>query len=382
MSLARKYRVQFAAPRGDRILFYLVTAIAFHAGAGAAGFVGWQEWQATAPEAIASTPIEFIYIDADDDASVENTPRRAQSNTKAQGEHRPNLPINAGKATAAPQKAILAEDASKPVNAATLNIPGEVRPAQNNVPPPASLTPPVEEAKAVTADAPTTPPPLVAPSLSTPVPTLPSEVVVSPSTISPEPEVDPAAQPFPLPEPPEVPSPQAISEAETLEASVPTESAPADATPASVTQPIAANTGLEGTPNPDYTNQDGPVQVAAQQDELRGAYAAQVNAQIIAQWERIPLDVSRQAIVRLEVDRLGNLRQVALTQPSGSAAADQAALEAVRNAAPFQAFNDEMTDERLGINMTFNYTIATPTTAATPSGREAAPIAAPHPQSE
>lgn len=387
MSLARKYRVRFGTPRGDRLLLYFTTAVALHAGAATAGLIRWHDWQATPPEAIANTPIEFIYIDADD-AAAEQTVRRAQSNAKAQGTHRPDQPINAGKATVAPQKATLAESATKPVDIATLDIRGELRPAQHEIaPPPPS---PREDTKAITAEAPlpetpaitAPPPPLVAPSLSEPIPTIPAEVAVSPIPMEPAPQADPLPRPFPLPEPPEVPSPQAVSESATQEAIAPPESTSPDATPDAITQPIAATTGLEGVPNPDRTNQDGAVQVAAQQDTLRGDYAAQVNAQILAAWERIPLDESRQARVRLELDRQGNLVQVTLTQPSGSAAADQAALEAVRNAAPFQAFSDEMTDERLGINMTFNYTITPSTPPTRPSAMEAAPTAAPHPQSE
>lgn len=394
MSLARKYRVRFGTPRGDRILLYFTTAVALHAGAATAGYVSWLEWQAnTPPEAIANTPIEFIYVDADD-ASSQESARRAQSNAKAQGERQLNLPINAGKATVAPQKAAVGGDANKPIDATTLNIPGEVRPAQHQVTPPASI--PTEEPKALEAEPSIAPPPavpptapLVAPSLAESIPSLPSEVAVAPAVtptaLPPQPE--PGARPFPLSEPPMVPTPEAVAEAARQRAIAPTPTPP-EAAPGTTTQPIAATTGLEGVPNPDRTGEDGPVQVAAQQDALRGAYAAQVNAQIQAQWERIPLDVSRQARVRLELDRQGNLIQVALTHPSGSDAADQAALEAVRNAAPFEAFRDDMTDERLGINVTFNYTISTPQappaapSPTTPSLMEAAPNGAPHPQSE
>lgn len=385
MSLAREYRVRFGTPRGDRILFYFTTALALHAGAATAGYVSWLEWQASKPpEAIANTPIEFIYVDANDTSSEENA-RRAQSNAKAQGERQLNLPINAGKATVAPQKATVAE--TKPIDATALNIPGEVRPAQHQVTPPAPI--PTEEPKTLTAE-PVSPPaaPLVAPSLAA-LPTLPSEVAVAPAvtpTTLPL-QDEPGVRPFPLSEPPRVPTPEAVAEAARQEAIAPPPATP-EATPDTTTQPVAATTGLEGMPNSDRMGEDGSVQVAAQQDALRGAYAAQVNAQILAQWERIALDVGRQARVRLELDRQGTLLKVELTQSSGSDAADQAALEAVRHAAPFEAFQDEMTDERLGINVTFNYTISTPQappvppSSTTPSSMEAAPNDEPHPQLE
>jgi len=379
MSLARKYRLRFGTPRGDRLLLYITAALAAHAGAATAAFLGWQELQAEAPDPVASAPIEFIYLDTDD-SQADETARRAQSDARAQGTRLANQPINAGKATVAPQKATLADLNTKPVDATTLEIPGEMRPVQHEMA--AAVPSSSEESKAIDETPPEAiapaPPVLTAPSLTEPLAPLPSEVA-PPAAVQPPPEPESRR----LPHPPAVPAPPDITPPDRLESEAPIEeeaiAPPTTEEEGAVTQPILATAGLEGIPNPDRTGEDGPVQVAARQDDLLGTYAAQVNAQILEAWERISLEVSRQARVRFEIDRQGNLVQVELTQPSGSDAADQAALEAVRAAAPFEPFAESMTDERIRINLTFNYTLATPA-PTTPSEMEtAAPDAEPAP---
>jgi len=370
MSLARKYRLRFGAARGDRVLFYLVVALSVHAGAATSAYLAWQDWQATPPEPeVTSTPVEFIYLDTED-SLADDTERRAQSDAKAQGTRLANRPINAGKeAATAAQKASLSESSGKPVDANTLGLTGEVIPAQHGgtgstpTPLPASLPPaPVDETKAIASD----PPPLQASPLTAPIPDLPSEVPL-PSIEDPIPTVEPSPQTRILPEPPPIPSPIAPPETASLppemlnrEAIAPPQPEPSVQTeePGPNPQPIPATAGLEGIPNPDRQAEDGPVQVAARRDEALGDYVAQVNAQIYEVWDNISMDVSRQARVRFEVDRQGNLMMVELTQPSGSDAADQAALEAIRRAAPFQPFSAAIANPSLRINLTFHYNVA------------------------
>lgn len=364
MSLARKYRLRFGAPRGDRLLFYFVTALAVHAGAATSAMLSLQDWQEPAPDAIASTPVEFIYLDTDD-TSEEESDRWAQSDARAQGIRLENRPIQAGKQVAvAPQKASLAESTQKPVDPSTLDVRGEVIPAQHEgvsssqgvvVSPPE----PVADAKAIAPS-----PSLRPPATTDPIPTLPSDVSLPPAQEAIAP-VDPEPQGRMLPEPPVIPSLAATAEplspiresrGRDLNPS-PEPTTSTEGETGSQAQPIPATAGLEGLPNPDRSGEDGPVQVAAQRDEVLGDYVAQTQTQIDAVWENIAIDVSRQPRVQLEIDRQGELIQVALTRPSGSTAADQAALEAVRRAAPFQPFPAAISHDRLRINLTFNYNI-------------------------
>lgn len=357
MSLAQKYRVQFGTARGDRLLLYLTMALAVHAGAATAAWIHWPTEQTTTPEApLPPTPIEFVYVNSDDSSPVASD-RRSQSNAAAAGTPLTHLPINAGKEIAAQKEA--APSPPKPVEIATLGVIGEIVPTQGTPSPIPSSLP--EEAKAVTP----APPSLTAPALAESIPTLPSEITLPPARIdSPplpsEPEfstgriLPPPAMDRSAPEAATQPEPEAV-EGE-LRAIAP---APSNAEPGPEPQPIAAS-GLAGVPNPDQSGPDGPVQVAARQDQLWGDYIAHINTQIEAAWARIEVEATYHPCVRFEIDRQGALVTVQLIQPSGSADADQAALEAVQTAAPFSPFPANAEDESVVINLTFNYTVTSP----------------------
>jgi TonB family protein len=109
------------------------------------------------------------------------------------------------------------------------------------------------------------------------------------------------------------------------------------------------------------TNQENEVEsgseVETQQDKIWGDYVVVLKEKIDRQFEpqRTSGESSlRNVRVRFEVNRQGQLLQVELTQSSGSLAVDQAAVLAVRRAAPFSAFPRRAAEDQLRINFTFD----------------------------
>lgn len=80
-----------------------------------------------------------------------------------------------------------------------------------------------------------------------------------------------------------------------------------------------------------------------------------LNRQVDQHWQRIGISARRQAQVRFEIDRSGQLVAATLVQSSGDAAADNAALQAVQLAAPFSPFPDRTTEPSLNVTFTFRY---------------------------
>lgn len=108
--------------------------------------------------------------------------------------------------------------------------------------------------------------------------------------------------------------------------------------------------------NPEQTAYGTPG-VAAQRDQL-GPYLEDIYQAIVQRWARTPVDQSRRVRVQFTIDRQGNLvNGVQLLESSGFVSADQAAMQAVRAAAPFAPLPATTTEERLSITFTFKYTL-------------------------
>lgn len=98
-----------------------------------------------------------------------------------------------------------------------------------------------------------------------------------------------------------------------------------------------------------------PDSAIAKRDEIWGDYMAQLNRQIDRQWQQLAVEQSYVTKVRFTLNPQGQLIDLRITQSSGSTAADQAALEAIRRAAPFSPLPPQGQQKRLIVHFTFTY---------------------------
>ncbi|MBE9179921.1 TonB family protein [Oculatella sp. LEGE 06141] len=329
MNLAQKYRLQFTAQRGDRLLLCLAAAVAFHLGLITAGLALWQDAVEEAKlDAESSIPVEFVYLDAPSIKPPAETKRQSAIDSAAGGEHKAELPTNAGKPGG--KEAV-----------------GAIAPP-DAVQPPQAVAPPVASGTLLPTSA--------APKAAV------SEPISKPSVpVAPEPAQPPDSQSLPLldaAEPLE-PSPDPSLDAElpltTLDAAL----SPFSATVApdsneTPSLPIQAGSGLDGIANP---NRSAPNEVGldAERDAVLGTYKATVTHEVYQNWRQVSLNGTYETKVRFTINRFGELVDLNLVQSSSSDAADQTAFQAISAAAPFPPFPPEITDELLVINFTFTH---------------------------
>jgi|GEM_PF-1930961 len=382
MSLAKRYRTRFGAPRGDRLLFYLTTALAVHAGMATAGWVSWQERQ-TAAEAPAaeSQPIEFIYLDEPEspDSPEIDANLLAQADAEAAGTRIKNLPVNAGKVITAAKSL----EEGKPVEVAPQT--GQIQPTSHTPTRPApaatspiaaetTVSPEAEEAKEVEP----APAPLpLDDSLVGSIPELPSletenadglafsgaEAVGADEegaiAASPDPSTRPQGTVVgdPLPPPPTIDDTTEEGEGGSDAVTNPVDTSEEESEDPDTPAPVDADSGLDGLPNPDQTVSDEAPQIAARREQELGEYVNALIAEIETVWSRIEVQNSYFPVVRFEISRDGTLQSVTLIEPSGSTDADQAAVDAVQAATPFEPFPEAVEDAALSIRLEFNYIV-------------------------
>jgi TolA protein len=127
--------------------------------------------------------------------------------------------------------------------------------------------------------------------------------------------------------------------------------------PATGNQARPAASGTAGQPGAMSANDNphGPGSIRAKQVDF-GAYMAMLQRRIKQYWFP-PRDMgSKQVIVVFKINPGGHLLNLRLDRPSGSAAADNAALKAVENAAPFPHL-PEGAEEAVDIQFTFEYNV-------------------------
>ncbi|QKD84495.1 TonB family protein [Thermoleptolyngbya sichuanensis A183] len=404
MSRLRRYRSRVMTRQRKHLVLYVTAAAAFHAGAVTAGWVAWQlpEPPQVEPPSPAQ-PIEFVYLDAPETGAVEAALRRAQVSQKATGEKVDVLPTNAGKAVEFQKDAVtLAGSKGTALDEGTAAIaPAEdqsekalLQPAAHASRPaiapaaPAPAPSPIREAipaeiapSAAPAPRPPTPPPPVASPSPAATPVAATPAAPPPNglpALSPAPFVPPEPIPAPLARPP-LPPPQPL-----WEAALPP---PPDFSPVSPQPPqplpevvVAGNPaaappppgqGLDGIANPDRTTANplaNPPGLSAQRDPAWGEYVNQLNRDVQEVWQQVPIDRPYRVIVRLTLDRAGNLLDLQLAEPSGFADADAAAIAAVQQSAPFEPFPVTATRDRIRVNLTFNYNLVEPGAAARDPG--------------
>lgn len=87
-----------------------------------------------------------------------------------------------------------------------------------------------------------------------------------------------------------------------------------------------------------------------------GPYMAELQRRIKRNWEPPKDRTSRQVVVEFTLTRSGELRSVRLSRTSGLAKNDQAAIDAIRAAAPYAPL-PEFADESVDIQFTFDYNV-------------------------
>ncbi|GAB4385266.1 MAG: hypothetical protein Kow00121_49990 [Elainellaceae cyanobacterium] len=99
----------------------------------------------------------------------------------------------------------------------------------------------------------------------------------------------------------------------------------------------------------------GTLGIDAVGDQLWGEYDTALRRSIYQRWQRVEVNQKLEVKVRFRIDRQGGLSNLQLLQPSGHSAADQAALEAVRSAAPFAPLPKAAPQDSLQVDFTFAY---------------------------
>ena len=122
--------------------------------------------------------------------------------------------------------------------------------------------------------------------------------------------------------------------------------------------PRAGGGGGEGVRgNPDANNNPGKApSVAAESSPDFGPYMADLQRRIKRAWFPPKGNESKRVVVIFKVHRGGELSNLRLDHASGVAVADQAALKAVENAAPFRPLPPGSADD-VDIQFTFDYNV-------------------------
>lgn len=313
MSLTQSYRSQIATLRNRWLWFYLALAATVHV-VGVIGLAIWhpgflQKLQAKSSQDKQPTPVEFVYVEPQTaTVAPPKTNRLAQANSTATNRSKPNLSTQTGKT---PTKTVPLQSAPKPVAPTTstrppISAPLQTRAAQNPTQNPVrpSSTPSISQSSTAQAS----------PTLRQPSPT---------------------AAPTPLETVPASPVPAQLSTQPNLDTySIDLE-----------------GQGLNGSLNPEQTGTGSSVD--AVQDDLWGTYLAALNRAIDQQWQRVSVAATRRTRIQFRVDRQGRLTELRLLQSSGDTVADQAALQAIRAAAPFAPLPQDASEEALVVNFTF-----------------------------
>jgi TonB family protein len=89
-------------------------------------------------------------------------------------------------------------------------------------------------------------------------------------------------------------------------------------------------------------------------DKIWDDYLAALRRKIYQEWQTLPVTIDRPIKVRFAIDRQGNLVDLVLMQSGQDAIADQAALSAVQNVAPFAKLPIAAQEEQLRVTFTFD----------------------------
>jgi periplasmic protein TonB len=313
MSLVQTYRAEIADRQTRQFLVYLALAFGVHALA-AASFLIWRPLNSQTPKISKSpTPLEFVYVEPQKLAPSPNPQaRQAQTNATAGGNRDQNRPIQtAPRSSSAPSS-------SAPSSSVTQLLA-----------PPAPLP-----ARAIPAEPTARPAPAQAtarPASAAPNSQSLQRPVASPIT---RPSTNPPVTSPPALRPPASSSGSASSLAAQL---------------GNHTVSIEQGTAAPFNPNRTATGSG----VDAVQNDLWGGYLAALNRTVEQNWRQVSVAATSRTRIQFRVDRQGQVTGLQILEPSGNTVADQAAMQAVRAAAPFAPLPQNATEDTLIVNFTF-----------------------------
>jgi periplasmic protein TonB len=322
MSLRDTHRSRLATQQNRWLVGYLGLAIGLHAAA-AIGIARWNFLLLTQKNPQSPIPLDFVYLESLAQPAPVQATRQAQTNSTAGRQTQPNQPVQAGgtvRASAMPQTSVPPVSAvrSQPVRSQPSTAPQSQSSLQRNPSQPVPRT--------ATAPQP-----------------------VQPSPAEPSPVLSPIASEEP-----------ASSRATSGHATSGRESVglqPASPAEQSTTVLGAPQTlslegiGLGSRPN---ANRSGSgTGMDATEDITWGSYLSGLNQLIDQHWQRVAVSATRRTRIQFRVDRQGQLTDWNVLESSGDRAADQAAIQAIRAAAPFAPLPQNATEEVLIVNFTF-----------------------------
>ncbi len=327
MSRVQIYRAELAHRQSHRLWGYLGLAVGLHL-LGAATVAFWQPLLLK-PQVADPTPLEFVYVDPQTPRKPpSNSPRQAQTNSTAGGTRNPDRPVQSAPRPDSPSNLPLNSPPNSSLNSPAVRSAPSQSAAQSASPAPAPA-PPTAESQPPTAIARSTRPvPQPLPSLAAPSP-----AASSPATSSP-------ARPAPR---------RAVSNSASNSAA-PTAAAAGGATQLG-NHSVSLERGGAASLNPDRTAIGAGIDAA--QDDVWGGYLAILNRSVELNWSQVSVSATSRTRVQFRVDRQGQLVALQVLERSGNEIADQAAVRAVRAAAPFAPLPQNAPEDLLIVNFTF-----------------------------
>jgi TonB family protein len=124
------------------------------------------------------------------------------------------------------------------------------------------------------------------------------------------------------------------------------------------TQPVGiGNGGLLNNQFNANRATDNPPGINAQADVL-GPYLDGMKLAVKQQWMRSPMFASRRTVIAFVINKGGDISDLQVIQPSGSATMDQEAIDAIRRAAPFAPLPADYPENMVMIHFGFTITIS------------------------
>jgi len=334
MSLVQAYRAEIAGRQAHRFLAYLALAVGLHL-LGAATLLIWHPRLLHPKPSESPLPLDFVYVEPQKTGSPPKLPsRQAQTNSTASRSRDPNRPVQAASRPNSAATGSSATSAAPSRSAVQLQTePSETKPSVPNLRP---VSPAVRPAAR----------PVIPPVDSSPSSSLLAAPSPEPSWQVPIPN-PPAANSIPNPPVPNPPVPNPPT------TRLPTASS--DSAPSLAAQLGNPSVSVESTAtaplNPDQISTGSGVN--AVQNDLWGGYLAALNRTVERNWRQVSVTATSRTRIQFHVNRQGEVTSLQLLEASGNTLADQAAIQAVRAAAPFAPLPSNTPENTLIVNFTF-----------------------------
>lgn len=300
--------------------------------------------------------IEFVLVDKEAPPIDKNTKNRADKNSQAGGKHDPKRPVSLPQTAApkAPAKKPTPPPAKKPVAQKPVAKP---QPAVQKPAPQPVVQKPVEQPKPK-APAPRPQPKPVAPA---PVSKLPADFNI-PIPKSSIPQITQPITTAPVTAAPKVgggSSSGGSASSSPLPSFSPTSSGGGSGSSVGgggrFSNATGSGSGNVGNPGPG--NPKGAPGIDAIKEPDFGPYMKELQRRIKMNWDPPKGNESKRVVLLFSIARDGRLLNVKVHRSSGLAAADKAALDAVKLTAPFRPLPPDFKGNSVDIQFTFDYNV-------------------------